>query len=136
MNGGANPLPVRVPPGVADELKRVLDELSRVTGARSVAIARRDGLLIVHRLAPGQDPVKMAAIAAATVDASAGFAEALEQGEFEQVVIRCAKGTVLAADAGPDAVLIALYDQGEDLSLARFRLKATAGAIEKTLRDA
>ncbi len=78
----------------------------------------------------------MAAIAAMVVDAAAALARDLEQGEFEQVVLRCAEGTVLAAAAGPDAVLIALYDQDADLGLSRFRLKATTRTIEETLARA
>jgi uncharacterized protein len=129
-------LPVSIPPGVADELRRVLRELSRVTGCRSVAVARRDGLLIVHHLAPDQDPTTMAAIGVATVGAVRGIVEGLEQGEFEQAIIKCSEGTILAAEAGSDAVLIALYGQDADLSLAGFRIRTTTRAIDETLAKA
>ncbi|TLZ64524.1 MAG: hypothetical protein E6K13_02290 [Methanobacteriota archaeon] len=122
-----------MPPGVADELRRVLTELSRMSGCRSVAVARRDGLAIVHRLAPGKDPVAMAELAAATVEAATRIASALEQGEFEQVVVKCAEGTIFAAEAGAEAVLVALFDRDADLSLTRFRLRAATRTIEETL---
>ena len=132
----ASPLPASVPPGVADELRRILRELSRVTGCRSVAVARRDGLLIVHHLSPGQEPEAMAAIGVAAVEAMRGIAEGLGQGEFEQAVIKCAEGTILAAEAGSDAVLIAVYEREADLSLAGFRIKATTRTIDETLAKA
>jgi len=96
-------------------------------------VARRDGLAIVHRVAAGHDPAALAAIGGATVDGAAGLARALEQGEFEQLIVRCAEGTILVAEAGPEAVLIALYDRDADLSLSRFRLKASTRTIEETL---
>ena len=132
----ASPLPASVPPGVADELRRILRELSRVTGCRSVAVARRDGLLIVHHLPPGQEPEAMAAIGVAAVEAVRKIAEGLGQGEFEQAVIKCAEGTILAAEAGSDAVLIAVYEREADLSLAGFRIKATTRTIDETLAKA
>jgi predicted regulator of Ras-like GTPase activity (Roadblock/LC7/MglB family) len=110
--------------------------LSRVTGCRSVAVARRDGLLIVHHLAPGTDPIAMAKIGVAAVRAVRRIAERLEQGEFEQAVIKCADGTILAAEAGSDAVLIALYEREADLSLAGFRIRTTTQAIDETLSKA
>lgn len=131
MSDDGTPLPVSVPPGVADELRRVLGELSRVTGCRSVAVARRDGFLIVHHLAPGQEPTKMAAIGVAIIEAVRTIAERLDQGEFEQVIINCAEGTILAAEAGSDTVLIALYEPHADLSLSRFRINATTRAIDE-----
>lgn len=130
------PLPVSVPPGIADELRRVLRELSRVTGCRSVAIARRDGLLIVHHLAPGQDPTAMAKIGVAAVRAVRGIADELGQGEFEQALIKCTDGTILAAEAGSDAILIALYEREADLSLAGFRIRTTTRAIDEALSRA
>ena len=136
LSDTANVLPVTVPTGVADELRRVLRELSRVTGCRSVAVARRDGLLIVHHLAPGQDPKAIAALGVEAVGAVRGIAERLEQGEFEQAFIKCSQGTILAAEAGSDAVLIALYDRDADLSLAGLRIRATTRAIDDTLAKA
>ncbi len=78
----------------------------------------------------------MAAIGVATVEAVRRIAEGLGQGEFEQAVIKCAEGTILAAEAGSDAVLIAVYEREADLSLAGFRIKATTRTIDETLAKA
>lgn len=117
----------------AAELERVLQELERITGCKSVAVAGRDGLLIVHRMASGVDPASVSAVAATAVDAATAAARSLEQGEFEQLVIKCAEGTVFAAEAGPDAVLIALYDRDADLSFSRLRLRRATQVIEEAL---
>ena len=71
-----------------------------------------------------------------TVKAMREIAERLEQGEFEQGVIKCADGTILAAEAGSDAILIGLYEREADLSLAGFRIRATARVIDETLAKA
>jgi predicted regulator of Ras-like GTPase activity (Roadblock/LC7/MglB family) len=78
----------------------------------------------------------MASIGVATVGAVRGIVEGLEQGEFEQAIIKCSEGTILAAEAGSDAVLIALYAQDADLSLAGFRIRTTTRAIDETLAKA
>ena len=67
------------------------------------------------------------------VDFALKTAESLDQGEFEQVVIKCAEGTILAAAAGSEAVLLGLYDAEADMSLARFRLKRATKVIEDAL---
>jgi uncharacterized protein len=78
----------------------------------------------------------MAALGVSTVATVRGIAERLEQGEFEQAIIKCSEGTILAAEAGSNAVLIALYERDADLSLAGFRIRATARAIDETLAKA
>src|SRR2546422_877535 len=123
-----SPTPVR-----NDELERVLSELTRLTDCRALVVARRDGLMIIHRVPAGRDPAALAAYAAATVDFALNTASSLDQGEFEQVVIKCAEGTILAAAAGPEAVLLGLYDAEADMSLARFRLKRATKVIEDAL---
>lgn len=75
----------------------------------------------------------MAALGIAIVGAVRAIAERLDQGEFEQAVIHCSEGTILAAEAGSDTVLIALYERDADLSLARFRINMTTRAIDETL---
>jgi predicted regulator of Ras-like GTPase activity (Roadblock/LC7/MglB family) len=78
----------------------------------------------------------MAAMGVSTVGAVRRIAESLKQGEFEQAIIKCAEGTILAAEAGSNAVLIALYERDADLSLAGFRIRATTRVIDETLAKA
>jgi predicted regulator of Ras-like GTPase activity (Roadblock/LC7/MglB family) len=78
----------------------------------------------------------MAALGVSTVAAVRDIADRLEQGEFEQAIIKCSEGTILAAEAGSNAVLIALYERDADLSLAGFRIQATARSIDQTLARA
>jgi predicted regulator of Ras-like GTPase activity (Roadblock/LC7/MglB family) len=92
--------------------------------------------LIVHHLPTGQDPKTMAVMGVSTVGAVRRIAESLKQGEFEQAIIKCAEGTILAAEAGSNAVLIALYERDADLSLAAFRIRATTRVIDETLAKA
>ena len=132
LSAQANPAPATLP-GRNDELERVLSELTRLTDCRALVVARRDGLVVIHRVPKDRDPAALALIAASTVDFALSTAVALDQGEFEQVIIKCAEGTILAAAAGPEAVLIGLYDAEADLSLTRFRLKRATKMIEDAL---
>ena len=119
--------------GIKERLEDALGEVRRVSPCRSIALARRDGLVIVHRLEPGRDPQQAAAMAAAALGAAASVAKELGQGKVERVIIECAEGKVVALDAGPDAILLALYDHGANLGLALHGLTRTARTVDEIL---
>jgi predicted regulator of Ras-like GTPase activity (Roadblock/LC7/MglB family) len=120
---------------VKDKLEAVLEQARRETRCRSVAVSRRDGLVIVHRLAPAHDPRVTAASAASLVGAAKVTATELEQGGMEQVIIGCTHGQIVAVDAGPEAVMIALYDRDSNLGLALLGLTRAAQQIAKILEQ-
>lgn len=117
-------------------LEAELDRVLRDTTCRALAVARTDGLVLAHRGATGLDPRVVAAVAATMVGAAEVAAEQLGQGDIEEITIRCTQGRIIAVNAGPEAVVIALYGRDENLGLAILTLSRSAGAIAKLLEGA
>lgn len=124
---------VRSPRGLKERLEDAIDETRRISHIRSITVTRRDGLVIVHRVAPGQDPSLAAAMAAATVGSAASAAEELRQGAVERVIIECSAGKMIAVGAGPEAIILALYDREANLGLALHELTQAAQAVDRIL---
>lgn len=133
MGLGGDPVVDRGPRGLKERLEDAIEQTSRVSHVRSITVARRDGLVIVHRVEPGQDPRLAAAMAAATVGSAAAAAQELRQGMVERVIIECSAGTIVAVGAGPEAIILALYDREENLGLALRGLTQAGQAIDKIL---
>ncbi len=125
----------RGPRGLKERLEDAIGQTSGVRLVRSITVTRRDGLVIVHRVAPGQDPRLAAAMAAATVGSAASAAQELRQGTVERVIIECSAGKMIAVGAGPEAIILALYDREANLGLALHGLTQAAQAIDKILQE-
>ncbi len=121
--------------GLKERLEDAIGQASRVTPCRSIAVARRDGLVIVHRLEAGRSPQQVAAMAAAVLGLAATVAKELNQGEAERVIVECSEGDIVAMNAGTDAVLLALYGRGANLVLALHGLAKTAHTIDELLAE-
>ncbi len=121
--------------GIKERLEDAIGQANRVTPCRSIAVARRDGLVIVHRLEPGRNPQQAAAMAAAALGVATSVAKELGQGEVERVIIDCAEGKIVALNAGPDAILLALYERQANLGLALHGLVRTAHTIDELLAE-
>jgi len=121
--------------GLKERLEDAIGQASRVTPCRSIAVARRDGLVIVHRLEPGRSPQQAAAMAAAVLGLASTAAKELNHGEVERVIVECSQGDIVAMNVGSDAVLLALYDRGANLGLALTGLARTARTIDELLAE-
>lgn len=121
------------PQEVRTGLEAILDRAARESAARGIAVARVDGLVIVHRLRPGLD-ARIAAATAASIFGAAEMASAqLDQGEIEQVMIQCGKGQIVAVHAGREAIIMALFDRTAALGLALMQLARAANDVSKVL---
>jgi len=74
-------------------------------------------------------------MAAATVGSAASAAQELRQGTVERVIIECSAGKMIAVGAGPEAIILALYDREANLGLALHGLTQAAQAIDKILQE-
>jgi len=123
------------PGSVQGRLNQALEDAIAQTQCNAIAVARRDGLVVVHRLPPGGDPRLVAAIAAATAGSSRKAAEELGQGTLEHVVIECSQGTIIVTETGPRAILVALFAGRPDLAAVRGGLRESAERIEAILEE-
>ncbi len=122
-------------PGIKERLEYTLELSRRTSGCRSIAVARHDGLVIVHRLELGHDPRLAAAMAVVAHGSASSTAKELGQGKLERLIAECSEGKIIVLGAGPDAVIIGLYEKNVNLGLALHGLAQTAGAIEKILSE-
>jgi len=123
------------PPSLGERLEAAIERTRRLSPVRSLTVTRRDGLVIVHHVAPGQDPRLAAAMAAATVGGAASAAQELHQGAVERVIIECSAGKMIAIGAGPEAIVLALYDREANLGLVLHELTRAAQAIDQILEQ-
>ena len=120
-------------PSVREQLEEALEETVRETGCSSVVIASRNGLVMAHGFCPPYEPRVLASLGVSMIAEAEATARELNQGDLWHVVLHCARGKVVACDAGPDAVLIALYDPELHLELALLGLTDVARDISKVL---
>ncbi len=121
--------------GLKERLEEAIQQTGRVSSVRSITVTRRDGLVIVHRVEPGQDPRLAAAMAAATVGSATAAAQELRQGDVQRVIIECSEGKMVVLEAGPEAIILALYDRGANLGLALHGLAQAAQSIYRILEE-
>ena len=122
-------------PGIKERLEYTLELTRRTSGCRSIAVTRHDGLVIVYRVEPGFDPRLAAAMAAAAYGSASSTAKELGQGRLERLVAECSEGKMIALGAGPDAVIIGLFEKNANLGLALHGLSEAAKAIGKILSE-
>ncbi len=134
VGGGVHTIAEK-PKDIRQRLEGALSQTNRIGPCRSIAVARRDGLVIVHRLEDGLDPRLTAAMAAATLGAATSAARELKQGRVQRVIVECEAGTIVALDAGPDAVLLAIYDAKTNLGLALHGLAGVAKTVDEILME-
>jgi predicted regulator of Ras-like GTPase activity (Roadblock/LC7/MglB family) len=121
--------------GIQERLEHTLELTRRTSGCRSIAVTRHDGLVIVHRVEPEHDPRLAAAMAAAAYGSASSISKELGQGKLDRLVAECSEGKIIVLGAGPDAVVIGLYEKNVNLGLALHGLAQAAGEIEKILSE-
>ena len=107
-----------------------LDRLTRVPGVRGALLASAgDGLVIAEQLMDGVDGRAAAALAGALVGRllRTTSAAGLEAPLF--VHLRAEDGSVLAAPAAGDLVLVAVVGQEANIGLARLEMLDAAGRL-------
>lgn len=94
-----------------------MDELLQLEDVRAVAVVRRDGLMLEHRLPAKADPQRIAAMSAAILGTGEVAAEAMGHGRFLRSIIQSDQGKILSTGAGPRAVLVALVGSEGNVGL-------------------
>ncbi|MFJ5531503.1 roadblock/LC7 domain-containing protein [Streptomyces sp. NPDC093261] len=91
-------------PEVLDELRRLRTRIPQLTGALAASV---DGLVLAEDTA-GVEPEGVAALTAAALGVAVRLAEATEQGDFRELLVRGVHGYVATYAAGRSAVLTLL----------------------------
>ena len=115
---------------VRPELQGILAELRRLPDVLAAAIARRDGILIVHALPKSTNPKKIAAMAAAIVGTSEMAATEMGQGGFIQSIVDMRDGKILATGAGEEAILVTIVSADANMGLVLLSVAKAVQSIE------
>ena len=117
-----------------EKLNAILDQLQRSSGdVEAAAIVSQDGLIIASSLPQGIEEMQVAAMSAAMIAMGTRIAQELNRGSLEQLFVKGEKGYVLAVNAGPDAVLLAMARREAKLGLIFLDITRAAAQVAETL---
>ena len=117
-----------------DTLNEILDTLQHSSGdVEASAVVSQDGLIIASSLPQSVEEMQVAAMSAAMLAMGTRIAQELNRGTLEQLFVKGDKGYVLAVNAGPDAVLLALTRKEAKLGLIFLDISRAAAKVAEAL---
>lgn len=118
-----------------EELKKMLDELNKISGVHASAIVSRDGLIISASLPEDVDQETVAAMSATLAGTAEQVCAELKSGLFERTIIEGTEGNIISIGAGPLAILISLTSPDAKLGLVLIEMKRVADKVKKILEE-
>ena len=115
------------------ELQRLAELLRSVQGVEGTVIARRDGLVISHDLPEHVSAKRIAAMAAAIVNASTNAIFELERGQFQMTIVQSSIGKVVCLGAGIEAILATLVSNEANLGLILIQIDRIGKRVEEVI---
>jgi predicted regulator of Ras-like GTPase activity (Roadblock/LC7/MglB family) len=112
---------------------KVLADLNKVRGVEACAVASRDGLLIRAILQEGQSSESFAAMSTAMFGAAETATTLLGKGIPRRVIVESDRGLLIAAGAGPKALLIVIVSLDAELGLILLELEKAAIKLKELL---
>jgi hypothetical protein len=118
----------------ADILSSILSELNGSTAdIEASAVLSTDGLIMASLLPAGMDEDRVGAMSAAMLSLGDRTSNELARGDLEQVLVKGARGYVLMAHAGAEAVLTVLCKPNARLGLIFLDVRRAAESISKVI---
>ncbi|MCL5016791.1 MAG: roadblock/LC7 domain-containing protein [Candidatus Parvarchaeota archaeon] len=115
----------------AEELRTVLDSLSRVGGIKASAVISADGLPIVPSMPENVDPNTFAAMIASMMGAAETALKSLGSSNvLKGVNAESDDATVVAVQAGADAILAMMVDPKAASNYGLIRIEANRASKE------
>jgi predicted regulator of Ras-like GTPase activity (Roadblock/LC7/MglB family) len=113
-----------------DALKGHIEALrSAIPELKGVLLASNEGLPIAHSFSNGQDPNRVAAMAAAASSLGRRITDSMSAGTLGEVSIQAEEGALFVYSAGSKAVLAVLSPQGGNAGLIHLEARAIAKEI-------
>lgn len=111
-------------------LKTHLESLrTAIPELRGVLLASNEGLPIAHSLSNGNDPNRVAAMAAAASSLGRKISESMAAGLFGEVSVRGDEGMLFVYSAGSKAVLAVMGGAGSNAGLIHLESRTVARDI-------
>ena len=102
---------------------------SAIPELKGVLLASNEGLPIAHSFSNGQDPNRVAAMAAAASSLGRRISESMATGGLTEVSIRGDDGVLFIYSAGPKAVLAVMGPMGSNAGLIHLEARGVAKEI-------
>jgi len=115
-----------------DDILKNLESLrSAIPELNGVLLASNEGLPIAHAFTNGEDPKRVAAMAAAAAGVGKRLTESLQHGALTEVAVSGEGGQLFLYAAGSKAVLAVLGPSTANAGLIHLEARSTAGEIGK-----
>ncbi|MDI6902655.1 MAG: roadblock/LC7 domain-containing protein [Methanocellales archaeon] len=119
---------------IAEMLEKVLEDLRDVGDVEASAIVSRDGLLMASDFAQRSYSAKtFAAMSATMLGAAETATSELKKGVPDRIIVESKEGKLIAAGAGPKALLVVMSNPGAGLGLILLEMEKTADKIKRLL---
>ena len=109
--------------GQIESLRNTIPEL------RGVLLASNEGLPIAHSLSNGDDPNRVAALAASASSLGRRITESLSAGSLAEVTVQADESALFVYSAGSKAVLAVVSPQGGNAGLIHLEAREAAKQI-------
>ncbi|MDI6639206.1 MAG: roadblock/LC7 domain-containing protein, partial [Methanocellales archaeon] len=113
-------------PTVAEMLEKELSDLKRIGNIEASAIISRDGLIMASDIPSDVHTETFAAMSATMLGAAETATAELKKGVPDRIIVESAKGKVIAAGAGPKALLIVMTPSEVGLGLILVEMEKAA----------
>lgn len=110
-------------------IDEILRELKAVGGIESSAVVTRDGLLVASDTSPDVDAETFAAMSASMVGSAETAVAEVKGGTAARVIVETENFKLIAVDAGPKVLLVALTTRQASLGLVLLKLGDAARKI-------
>ncbi|MBI4362220.1 MAG: roadblock/LC7 domain-containing protein [Euryarchaeota archaeon] len=114
-------------------LEKILNDLKNVGDIEASAVVSRDGLLMASNITGSIRAETFAAMSATMLGAAETATSELKKGIPDRVVVESKEGKVIAAGAGPKALLVAMARPEAGLGLALVEMEKAAEKIKQIL---
>jgi hypothetical protein len=118
---------------IKEMMEKILNDLKNVGDIEASAIVSRDGLLMASNISSNVRAETFAAMSATMLGAAETATSELKKGVPERVIIESKEGKVIAAGAGPKALLIAMMRPEAGLGLALVEMGKAAEKVKQIL---
>ncbi|MDI6903171.1 MAG: roadblock/LC7 domain-containing protein [Methanocellales archaeon] len=120
-------------PTTAEMLESILNDLKRTGDIEASAIVSRDGLIMASDIPPGIHAEAFAAMSATMLGAAETATAELKKGIPDRIIVESAKGKVIAAGAGPKALLVAMTGSYAGLGLILVEVERATENVKELL---
>jgi predicted regulator of Ras-like GTPase activity (Roadblock/LC7/MglB family) len=114
-------------------LEQILRDIGKMVGVEAAAIGSRDGLVICSTIPNTFHAETFAAMSATMTAAAETAVNELGKNIPERIIVESKNGRIIAAGAGPKALLLVMMQPDAGLGLVLLEMKKASESIKRAL---